>query len=68
MSYFYLIFPFFNILIGTMMTLIGFKIYKPSTDEKTLETYDKFSWLLKIAGIAMLCYSIITLLVDLKAI
>jgi hypothetical protein len=68
MNYFHLIFPCFNILIGTMMTLVGFKIYKPRTDKKTLETYEKFSWLLKIGGIAMLCYGIIRLLVDLKAI
>jgi putative copper export protein len=68
MSYFYLIFPCFNILLGTMMALVGFKIYKPSTDEKTLATYDKFSWLLKIAGIAILFYGVLTVLIDLKAI
>jgi hypothetical protein len=51
-----------------MMVLVGFKILRPSTDEKMLETYDKFGWLLKIAGIAMLVYGILTLIVDLKAI
>ncbi len=68
MNYFYLIFPLFNILIGTMLILVGFKIYKPTTDKKTLETYEKFSWLLKIVGIVMLCYGILTVLVDLKVI
>jgi len=66
MNYFYLIFPFFNILIGTMLVLVGFKLYKPNTDKKTLKTYEKLSWLLKIGGIAMLCYGILTVLVDLK--
>jgi len=68
MNYFYLIFPCINILIGIMMTLVGFKIYKPVTEEKYLKTYEKFGWLLKIGGIVMICIGVAKLLVDLKAI
>ena len=51
-----------------MMTLVGFKIYKPVTEEKYLKTYEKFGWLLKIGGIVMICIGVAKLLVDLKAI
>lgn len=68
MKYFYLIFPCFNILLGTMMTLIGFKLYKPFKDENLKNHYEKFSIFYKIGGIVILAYGIMTLLVDLKAI
>jgi len=67
MSYFYLIFPCFSILIGIVMTLIGFKLYMPSTDEETKENYIKYSLIYKMGGIALLCYGIMTLLLELKA-
>lgn len=51
-----------------MMTLIGFKIYKPFATEKSEKIYEKHGIFYKFGDIAMLCYGIMTLLVDLKAI
>ena len=68
MNFFNSLLPYFNILMGTFMTLIGFKIYKPFTKEKAEETYKKYGTFFKLGGLAMLFYGIFTLLVDLKVI
>jgi hypothetical protein len=68
MEYFYLIFPCFNILVGTMMAMVGFKLYKPLTDESMQRHYEKFSIFYKIGGIVVLLYGTMTLLLELKAI
>jgi hypothetical protein len=58
--------PYFNIFLGTLMTLIGFKIYKPFAKEKAEDIFKKYGGLYKYGGLAMLIYGVITLLIDLK--
>lgn len=68
MNFFNSLLPYFNILMGTFLTLLGFKLYKPFAEEKAEETHKKYGTLFKLAGLAMLFYGIISLLVDLKVI
>ena len=52
-----------NIVVGLMMTLIGFKVYNPfkgkNEPEKEEQWYKKFGMLFKIGGIAVLIFGII---------
>lgn len=45
--------PYINIVIGTIFTLIGFKIYKPFKKEKEEMAYKKYGDLYKYGGIIM---------------
>jgi hypothetical protein len=47
-----------NLLLGTAMTLIGFKIYKPEfrSEESEKNFYKNFTMLFKVGGIAMIAW------------
>lgn len=55
-----------NILFGSIMALIGFKVYNPfkgkNDPEKEEQWYRKFGTFFKIAGIAILLFGIIKLI------
>ena len=50
---------YFNIVIGTMCILIGFKIYRPFKKEKEKEIYDKYLNLYRYGGIGILIWGLI---------
>lgn len=50
---------YFNLVLGTIMTLIGFKVYRPFKKEKEEETYRKFGNLYKFGGIALIIWGLI---------
>jgi hypothetical protein len=50
---------YFNLALGTIMTLIGFKIYRPFKKEKEDEVYRKFGNLYKFGGIALILWGLI---------
>jgi hypothetical protein len=54
-----------NLLLGTAMILIGFKIHKPKfiSEETEKQFYKKYTLLFKIGGIAMFawgCFNLFT--------
>lgn len=49
-NHFYL---YFNLLLGLMFILIGFKIYKPFKKESEEEVYRKYGAIFKYGGIIM---------------
>jgi len=53
---------YFNLALGTIMVLIGFKVYKPFSKEKEEETYKKFGNLYKFGGIAMIIWGLVKIL------
>jgi hypothetical protein len=61
-----LIFGIGNIVIGIIMTLIGFKVYNPfkgkNEPEKEEQWFKKFGTFFKIGGIAILIWGLIKLL------
>jgi vacuolar-type H+-ATPase subunit I/STV1 len=54
--------PVANLFIGAIMTLIGFKIYKPFKKDKEEEYNRKYGDFYKIAGIAIFLYGFIKLI------
>jgi len=50
---------YFNILLGTIFILIGFKIYKPFSKEKEEMMYKKYINLYRFGGIGLLIWGII---------
>jgi len=52
---------YFNLVLGTIMTLIAFKIYRPFSKEEEDEKYRKFGNLFKYGGIAMIIWGLIKL-------
>ena len=50
---------YFNLILGTIMTLIGFKVYRPFKKDKEEETYKKFGNLYKFGGIALIVWGLI---------
>ncbi|MBI3220747.1 MAG: hypothetical protein HYZ44_14630 [Bacteroidetes bacterium] len=50
---------YFNLFIGIIMTLIGFKVYRPFTREKEEEIYKKFGGLYKFGGIGLMIWGLI---------
>lgn len=57
-----LIIPAFNIVIGIIGILIGFKIYKPFKKDKAEAYHKKYSLFFTIGGVGMLIWGIINLL------
>ncbi len=61
-----LVFGIGNIVIGIMMTLIGFKVYNPfkgkNDPEKEEQWFKKFGTFFKIGGISILIWGLIKLL------
>lgn len=57
-----------NIIIGIMMTLIGFKVYNPfksrKEPEKEKQWYKKFGGFFKIGGILMLVIGLFKTIVN----
>lgn len=53
-----------NLVLGTGMTLVGFKIHKPDFNSKEREElfYKRYTPLFKIGGIAMLAWGCFNLL------
>ena len=64
-----LLFGIGNIVIGTMMTLIGFKIYNPfegkNEPEKEALWFTKNGTFFKVGGIALLAFGIFKTIVNL---
>ena len=50
---------YFNLILGTIMTLIGFKVYRPFRKDKEEEIYKKFGNLYKFGGIALIVWGLI---------
>jgi hypothetical protein len=50
---------YFNLVLGTVMALIGFKIYRPFKKDKEEEMYRKWGNLYKVGGIAMIAWGLI---------
>jgi hypothetical protein len=49
---------YFNILLGTIFILIGFKIYKPFSKDKEEEIYKKHINLYRFGGIGLLIWGL----------
>jgi hypothetical protein len=50
---------YFNILLGIIFILIGFKIYKPFSKDKEEEMYNKYINLYRFGGIGLLIWGLI---------
>jgi hypothetical protein len=50
---------YFNIVLGTIFILIGFRIYKPFNKEKEEEIYKKYINLYRFGGIGLLIWGLI---------
>lgn len=59
LDYFY---GFFNLALGTVLTLIGFKVYKPFKKDKEEEMNRKFGTFYKVAGIGLIIWGLIKVL------
>ncbi len=44
---------YFNLIIGIIMILIGFRIYKPFKGNNEEKTYQKFKYLYMLGGIVL---------------
>lgn len=53
---------YFNILLGTVFILIGFKVYKPFSKDKEDEIYRKYINLYRFGGIGILIWGLIRVL------
>jgi hypothetical protein len=49
---------YFNILLGTIFVLIGFKIYKPFSKDREKQMYKKYINLYRFGGIALLIWGL----------
>ncbi len=47
-------FGYFNLLLGTIFILIGFKIYKPSKGEEGEKRFQKMKTFYRLGGIGLL--------------
>lgn len=56
------LFGFFNLAIGTVSTLIGFKVYKPFRKDKEEEMNKKFGTFYKLGGIGLIIWGLIKVL------
>lgn len=52
-------FGYFNLLLGIVFILIGFKIYKPFTGDKGAETYRKYKNLYRFGGIGLVIWGLV---------
>ena len=59
LDYFY---GLFNLSLGTVFVLIGFKIYKPFKKDKEEEMNRKFGTFFKVAGIGLIIWGILKVL------
>lgn len=50
---------YFNLILGTIMTLIGFSVYRPFTKEKEETFHKKFGNFFKYGGIALIIWGLI---------
>ncbi|GCC50264.1 hypothetical protein SanaruYs_04790 [Chryseotalea sanaruensis] len=50
---------YFNLVLGSTMTLIGFRVYRPFTKEKEEAMYKKFGNFFKYGGIALIVWGLI---------
>lgn len=55
-------FGYFNLLLGTVFTLIGFKIYKPFKKDREEEMNQKFGTFYKVGGIGLIIWGLIKVL------
>lgn len=53
---------YFNLLLGTIFILIGFKLYRPFSKEKEEEMYKKYINLYRFGGIGLLIWGLIKVL------
>lgn len=50
--------PIFNITLGTVFLLIGFKIYQPFKPEKADKIYKQFKYFFIIGGFGLIAWGI----------
>lgn len=55
-------FGYFNLVIGVISLLIGFKIYKPFNKDKEEEIYRKYGNLFRVVGIVLTIGGLIKIL------
>jgi len=55
-------FGYFNIVLGTVFTLIGFKVYRPFKKEKEEEIYRKYTNFFIFGGIGLVIWGLIKVL------
>lgn len=53
---------YFNLLLGLIFILIGFKIYKPFKKDKEEEIYKKYINIFRIGGIGLIFWGLVTIL------
>ena len=53
---------YFNLALGTLFTLIGFKVYRPFNKDKEAETYKKFGAFYKLGGIGLIIWGLTKIL------
>lgn len=61
-------FPMFNVLMGAFMALVGFKIVKPFIKSNETEFYSKYGIFLKVVGLGIFFYGVVTLMLVLGVI
>jgi hypothetical protein len=52
-------FGYFNLVLGIIAILIGFKIYKPFIKEREEEVYKKYIYLFRIGGFGLVIWGLI---------
>jgi di/tricarboxylate transporter len=53
---------YFNVVLGTIMMLIGWKVYKPFRKDREEEVYAKYQNLYRYGGVAMVIWGLIRIL------
>jgi uncharacterized membrane protein len=53
---------YFNLLLGTIMILIGFKVYKPFKGEEGEKKFQKAKTFYQLGGIALVVWGLIKIL------
>jgi hypothetical protein len=53
---------YFNLLLGTIFILIGFKIYKPFKKDREEEIYKKYINLYRFGGIGLVIWGLVKIL------
>jgi hypothetical protein len=54
-----MLFPIFNICLGAIFLLIGFKIYKPFEKKKQEKIYKRFKYFFIIGGLGLILWGTI---------
>ena len=55
-------FSYFNVILGTVFILIGFRIYKPFKKEKAEEMNKKYGTFYKLAGVGLIIWGLVKII------